>query len=107
MLHNCTAATVIWTEKDGQITGMYKFTTDSEETATNFKATVDGLKAIGELRYFNSPAIKKVMDGLKYGAQGDSFAAMFTTSTAEVEAAIKAVIKQKNMCLLCQKRCRP
>ena len=30
VLHNCKAATVVWTEKDGQITGKYEFTTDSE-----------------------------------------------------------------------------
>ena len=107
VLHNCTAATVIWTEQDGQIIGMYQFTTDSEDSATTFKTTVDRLKAIGTLRYFNSLAIMKVMGGLKCGAHGDSFAATFTTSTADVEAAINAVIKQKNMCLLCQTRYSP
>ena len=107
VLQNCKAATVMWTEQDGQIIGMHKFTTDSEDSATNFKTTVDRLKAIGTLRYFNSLAIKKVMGELKCGAHGDSFTAMFTTSTADVEAAINSVIKQKNMCLLCQKRYSP
>jgi hypothetical protein len=44
VLKNCKAATAIWTETNGQITGKYEFTTDSEETAKNFKAIVDGLK---------------------------------------------------------------
>ena len=65
VLQNCKAATAVWAEKDGQITGKYEFATVSEETAKNFKAIVDGLKAMGELRYSDIPAVKKVMDGLK------------------------------------------
>ena len=70
VLHNCKAATAVWTEKDGQITGKYEFATVSEETAKNFKAIVDGLKAMGELRCSDIPAVKKVMDGLKVQCQG-------------------------------------
>ena len=103
VLQNCKAATVAWTEKDGQITGKYEFTTDSEETAKNFKTIVDGLKAMGELRYSNIPAIKKVMDGLKCNAKGDSVRATFTASTADVESAVKAVMEQKKGCPLCKK----
>ncbi len=106
VLQNCKAAMVIWAEKDGQITGEYEFTTDSEQTAKNFKAIVDGLKAMGELRCGNIPAIKKVMDGLKCSAKGDSFTATFTTSTADAESAVKAVMEQK-MCPLCKKEHGP
>jgi hypothetical protein len=106
VLQNCKAATVVWAEKDGQITGKYEFTTDSEATAKNFKAIVDGLKAMGELRCGNIPAIKKVMDGLKCSAKGDSFTATFTTSTADAESAVKAVMEQK-MCPLCKKEHGP
>ena len=65
MLHNCKAASAIWTEEAGRITGKYEFTTVSEETAKNFKAIVEGFMAIGELRYSDIPAVKKVMNGLK------------------------------------------
>ena len=107
VLQNCKAATVVWAEKDGQITGKYEFTTDSEQTAKNFKAIVDGLKAMGELRCGNIPAIKKVMDGLKCSAKGDSFTATFTTSTADAESAVKAVMEQKKVCPLCKKEHGP
>jgi hypothetical protein len=107
VLHNCKAATVAWTENNGQITGKYEFTTVSEETAKNFKAIADGLKAMGELRYGNIPAIKKVMEGLKCSAKGDSFTATFTTSTADAESAIKAMMEQKKMCPLYKKEHGP
>lgn len=103
VLHNCKAATVAWTEKDGQITGKYEFATVSEETAKNFKAIVDGFRAMGELRYSDIPAVKKVMDGLKCSAKGDSFTATFITSTADVESAVKAVLERKKVCPQCKK----
>ena len=95
VLHNCKAASAVWTEKDGQITGKYEFTTVSEETAKSFKAIVEGFKAMGELRYSDIPAVKKVMDGLKVEAQGALFTATFTTSTGDVEAAVKAVMDKR------------
>jgi hypothetical protein len=103
VLQNCKAATVVWTETGGQVTGEYEFTTDSEQTAKNFKAIVDGLKAMGELRCGDIPAVKKVMDGLKCSAKGDSFKATFTTSTADAESAIKAVMEKKKVCPMCKK----
>ena len=95
VLKNCKAATAIWAETDGQITAKYEFTTDSEETAKNFKAIVDGLKAMGQLHYSDIPAVKKVLDGLKCSAEGDSFTGTFTASTADVESAVKAVMESK------------
>ena len=41
------------------------------------------------------PAVKKVMDGLKCESKGATFTATFTASTADVEAAVKAVMEQK------------
>jgi hypothetical protein len=107
VIQNCKAATAVWTVKDGQIMGNYEFATVSEETAKNYKAIVDGLKAMGELRYSNIPAVKKVMDGLKCSAEGDSFTATCTTSLADVESAVKAVMEQKNLCPLCKKQHGP
>jgi hypothetical protein len=107
VMHNCKAATAVWTEKGGQITGRYEFATDSEETAKNFKAIVDGLKAMGELQCGNIPAAKKVMDGLKCSAKGDSFTATFSTSTADAESAVKAVMEQKKVCPLCKMKHGP
>jgi len=95
VLKDCRAATAIWTETNGQITGRYEFTTDSEETAKNFKAIVDGLKAMGQLHYSDIPAVKKIMDGLNCSAEGDSFTATFTASTPDVEAAVKAIMERK------------
>ena len=95
VLQNCKAATVIWKEVDGQITGNYEFTTDSEEAAKNFKAIVDGFKAMVELNHGNIPAIKKIMNGLQYNAKGDSFTATFTASEGDVEAGIKAMMENK------------
>jgi hypothetical protein len=97
VLKNCKAGTVVWTETSGQITGKYEFTTDSDETAKNFKAIVDGLKAMGQLRFGDIPAVKKVMDGLTCSAQGNLFTATVTTSTDDVESAVKAVMEQKKV----------
>ena len=107
VLQNCKAATVTWTAKDGQITGKYKFTTDSEETATKFKIIVDGLKAMGNFDVVASRPSRRSCDGLTSRAKGDSFAATFTASTADIEAAIKAATREKKVCPLCQKECGP
>ena len=95
VLNNCKAASAVWMEEAGRITGKYEFTTVSEETAKSFKAIVEGFKAIGELRYSDIPAVKKVMNGLKIETQGVAFTATFTTSTGDVEAAVKAVMDKK------------
>ena len=107
VLKNCKAATAVWAETNGQITGKYEFTTDSEETAKNFKAIVDGLKAMGQLRYSDIPSVKKVMDGLTCSAEGDSFTATFTASTADIESAVKAVMESKKVCPMCKKQHGP
>jgi hypothetical protein len=98
VLHNCKAATAVWTEKDGEIAGKYEFTTTSEGTAKNFKAIVDGFKAMGELRFNDVPAIKKVMDALTVETQGELFTATFKVSTADIESAAKAMMEQKMEC---------
>jgi hypothetical protein len=97
VLQNCKAATVVWKEANGQITGNYEFTTDSEEAAKNFKAMVDGFKAMAELHHGNIPAIKKILNDLQCNAKGDMFTAAFTASEGDVEAAIKALI-DSNAC---------
>jgi hypothetical protein len=107
VLKNCKAATAVWAETNGQITGKYEFTTDSEETAKSFKAIVDGFKAMGQLRYSDILAVKKVMDGLTCSAEGVSFAATFTASTADLESAAKAVMESKKVCPMCKKRHSP
>jgi hypothetical protein len=98
VLHHCKAATAVWTEKDGEIVGKYEFTTTSEGTAKNFKAIVDGFKAMGELRFSDVPAITKVMDALTVETQGELFTATFKASTADLEAAAKAMMEQKMEC---------
>jgi hypothetical protein len=95
VLHVCKSASVMWTEKNEQITGKYEFVTVSEETAKSFKAIVEGFKALGELRFSNVPAVTKVMDGLKCKVKGESFTATFAMSTDDVEAAVKAMMEQK------------
>jgi hypothetical protein len=107
VLRNCKAASAIWSVNGEQITGKYEFATESAETAKNFKAIVDGFMALGQLRYSGIPAVKKVMDGLKVEVSGESFTATFTASTSDVEAAIKAVMEQKNPCPLCHKQHGP
>jgi hypothetical protein len=103
VLHNCKSATVVWTEKDGTIAGQYEFATTSEATANNFKAIVDGFKAMGELRYNDVPAVKKVMDGLKVETKGETFVATFTVSTEDVESMVKAMLGQKTAWPMSQK----
>jgi len=95
IVHSCRAASAVWTDEGGKITGKYEFTTVSEETAKGFKAIVEGFKAIGELRYSNIPAVKKVMNGLKVETQGATFTATFTTSTGDIEAAFKAAMDKR------------
>jgi hypothetical protein len=90
-------------EAAGQITGKYEFTTVSEETAKSFKTIVEGFKAIGELRYSDIPAVKKVMNGFKVDVQGALFTATFTASTGDVEAAVKATMAAKKPCPKCGK----
>ena len=43
----------------------------------------------------------------KCSAKGDSFTATFTTSTADVESAVRAVIERKKVCPLCKKEHGP
>jgi hypothetical protein len=95
VVHNLKAATVVWTENQGEIAAKYEFTTTSEAVAKNFKAVVDGLKALAQLRHGDVPAIMKVVDGLTAEAQGDTFTASLKVSTEELEAAINAMIEQK------------
>ena len=77
LLHNCKSASMVRTEKDGEIAGKCEFAARSEAIVKNFKAVVDGFKGVGELRYNDLPAVKKVMDGLTCETQGESFTATF------------------------------
>jgi hypothetical protein len=95
ILHNCRSASAVWSEKDGQITGKHEFTTVSAEAAKNFKASLEGLKAMAELRYGDVSGVKKLLDGLTCSADGDSFTAAFTVSSEDVEAAAKAFIERR------------
>ncbi len=96
VLRNCTAAMAQWTERNGQIVGRYVLMADSAETAKNFKALVDGFQAMGNLRYSKSEAVKKVMDGLSCGAEGDVFSLVWKTTADDVKAAMKQVKKHKD-----------
>ncbi len=97
VLHNCKSASAVWSETDGQITGKYEFTTTSEDAAKNFKAIVDGLVALAKLHFSDVPAVNKLSDALTCSANGDSFTATFTASTADLESAIKAVMERKKL----------
>ena len=95
VLRNSTAATAVWTETDGQITGKYELAADSPETATAFKTIVDGFKAMGTLRYRDLPAVMKVLAGAKAEVNGNAFTATFSATTADLEAAIQAAMERK------------
>lgn len=95
VLRNCKSATVAWAEANGQITGKYDFAADSPETANNFKAIVEGFKAMGLLRFGDLPAVKKVLDGATTAVDGATFTATFAATTADIEAAIQAVMERR------------
>jgi hypothetical protein len=95
VLQNCKSGSFVCTEKDGEIVVKFESVTDSEATAKNFKAVVDGFKALGALRYNYLPAVMKVMDGITCEIQGESFSAAWVTTTADLEASIRAVVEQK------------
>lgn len=95
VLRKCTAAFAQWSEKKGQITGKYELIADSEETARNFKAIVDGLKAIANLRCGEMEAVKNLMAGLKYRAKGNSFTLTWKISIDDVQAAVKQAMEAK------------
>ena len=95
VLQNCKSGSVVWTEKDGEITGKFDFITDSEATAKNFKAIVDGFKALSALRYNYLPAVMKLTDAITCETKGESFTATFATSTTDIESAVNAVVEQK------------
>ena len=95
VLHNCKAATAVWTYSDGQITGKYELTADSAEAATNFKAVVDGFKAMVLLRARDLPAVKKMLDAAKTEVNGEVFTATFSAPTADIEAAMQTMMEQR------------
>jgi hypothetical protein len=104
VLRNCKSASAVWSEKDGQLTGSYELNTVSDETAKSFKAIVEGIKAVGALHATDCPAVKKLIDGIKCNAEGSSFTATVSVSTADVEAAVKAVMEHKSMAPLGKKK---
>jgi hypothetical protein len=93
VLRNCTEAFAQWTENEGQIKGEYRFTTDSEDTARNYKAIVEGFVAMAKLHCGDNEAAMKVIDGLKCTAKGDAFVAVWKTTTEDVHAAMEQVMK--------------
>jgi hypothetical protein len=95
VLQNCQAATLAGTERDGAIVSRCDAVATSKETALKLKVVVDGLKALGEVRFSGVPAIRKVIGALKVETKGASFTATFQASTADVEAAAKALMEQK------------
>jgi hypothetical protein len=95
VLQNCKSGSLVWTEKDGDLALNFECVPDSERTAKNFQKIVEGLKAIGELRYNYQPAVMKVLDGLTCEIKGESFTATWATSAADIEASVRAVLEQK------------
>lgn len=95
VLRNCTAASVQWSAKGGEIVGKYKLTTDSEETAKNYKAIVDGGKAMAQLRCGEMESAKKLMDGLKYHAKGNTFVLVWKASESDIKEAVGKMMEEK------------
>jgi len=95
VLRNCQTATAAWSAADGQITGTYTLATDTPEAANNFKAIVDGFKALGVLRYPDLPAVKKILDAAKTEVNGATFKASFNATSVDIEAAVQAVMEQR------------
>ncbi len=95
VLRKCTQAFAQWTEEDGQFTANYIFTADSEETAKNFKAVVDGLKAIVDLRCDDMECVKKLTGTLQYNVQGKTFTLVWKASDDQIIAAMKQMMKHK------------
>jgi len=95
VLRNCSAAFAQWTENKGRIAGKYRFITDSEETAQNYKAIVDGFMAMAKLRSGESKAVMKVIDGLECTAKGNSFRIIWKSTTDDVQAALGQMMKHK------------
>jgi hypothetical protein len=95
ILRNCSEAFAQWTESEGQIKGEYRFTTDTEGTAQNYKAIVDGFMAMARLHCGDKEAAMKVLGGLKCTAKGNAFVAVWKTTTDDVRAAVEQVMKHK------------
>ena len=94
VLRNCTAATVVWSEKKGQLIGQYALTTDTEDTAKSFKAVVEGMKGLASLRFGSNKDVAKLMDGLKVKAKGTAFNLTYKAATSDIIAVAK---KMKDM----------
>lgn len=94
VLRVCSAASVQWTEKGGQLSGKYDLTADSPETAKNLKAAVDGMKALVELRFGTLESVKKVLSGVQCKAKDNLFSASVKVSLGDLRAAAEDVKQQ-------------
>ena len=94
VLSNCKSASTVWIEKNGLISGKYEFLAVSKEMASNLKNNVEGIKTLGNFGYGNIPAVRNVLDGIKYKGSGKMVLVTFNASSANVEAAVKAVTGQ-------------
>lgn len=89
VLKRCTSATVQWLERKGNLVGRYAFETESEDTAKDFKAVVDGLKGLAALRFGSDKEVSKVLDGLNAKAKGKELNITFKASTEDILTAAK------------------
>jgi hypothetical protein len=85
------AADVLWTEKDGQITGQYQLTMDTAEQAAASKGLLESFKAMALVRMGDLPAAKLVIDGINITADGATLSVTWNGTSADIQAGIRAV----------------
>ena len=96
ILRKCTAAFAQWVGRDGQITGQYRLTANSEEDAANFKAVCDGFRAMLQLKYGDLEPVQTVLSSMKSRAKGNLFTAKIKTTEEAIIAAAQEIMEQKS-----------
>lgn len=95
VLKRCTAASVNWTEKNGQLKAKYVFTFDSEKSASGIKVMIDAAITMGRMRFGKMEAVEKLLAGLKYKAKGEVFTLTWKTTTDDIRAAVKEAMESR------------
>ena len=94
VLKKCTAASVQWTERKGQLTGKYVLEANCEETAQQIGTIAEGLKAMAILRFGSDETVTSLMDGVKSKVKGTTFTLSVKVATDDVLAAARKCMER-------------
>ncbi|MFN0196976.1 MAG: hypothetical protein ACKVT0_09525 [Planctomycetaceae bacterium] len=89
MLKTITGVTAQWQYTDGSVKAHYEIESKSAENVQSVKAIIDGVKAMGTLRYQELKDVLKVINGLSAEANGTTLTVNFSSSIDDIKAGVK------------------